>query len=143
MQTSCASHSPAGAAPQAARLAALGAANTIAAHAGLDLLWAPAVRERRDAIVELGSDGPLELERLAGSRVAAVLTSPLSADDDASAQLAALGIVAIPDAEWLEPHPAGRAEWIHLLGALVGREREAAATMREVTTGWQAVSATT
>lgn len=131
------------AAIQAAQLAALDAAATIVAHTGRDLIWAPEVRAGREQIVELGNDGPLELERLSAAGPSVVLTSPLSAADDLAPRLSALGIVAIPHAEWLEPQPVGRAEWLHLIAALIGREARAVALLDEVHVGWRTTVAHT
>jgi iron complex transport system substrate-binding protein len=128
------------AAIQAAQLAAIGAAPAIVAHTGRDLIWAPEVQARHELILELGGEGPLELEKLSSANAAVVLTNPLSAADDIAARLAPLGIVAIPHAEWLEPHPVGRAEWLHLVAALVGREAEAARILEQVHAGWRAIT---
>jgi iron complex transport system substrate-binding protein len=40
-------------------------------------------------------------------------------------QLEKIGITVIPNPDWRETHPLGKAEWIKLLGHLIGKEKEA------------------
>lgn len=43
----------------------------------------------------------------------------------AEQKLAAMNVLCIPDYDWKEQHPLGRAEWIRFFGALLGKEQEA------------------
>jgi iron complex transport system substrate-binding protein len=51
------------------------------------------------------------------------------------------GIPVLPDAEWLETSPLGRAEWAKLIGALVDREDSVAKKFDSVETAYKALAA--
>lgn len=47
-------------------------------------------------------------------------------------KLAKLGVICIPNYDWREIHPLGKAEWIKLFGLLFGKENEAEAYFKKV-----------
>ena len=47
-------------------------------------------------------------------------------------KLLKLGVVCIPNYDWREIHPLGKAEWIKLFGLLFGKEQEAEAYFKKV-----------
>jgi iron complex transport system substrate-binding protein len=51
------------------------------------------------------------------------------------------GIPVIPDAEWLETTPLGRAEWVKLIGALVDKEDEVGRKFDSVEQSYKALAA--
>lgn len=73
-------------------------------------------------IVDLGTAASPSVELLAASGVKAVLRSPMQGV--AGAKYPA-GVAAVECADYMEPTPIGRAEWILLLGELTGKRQEA------------------
>ncbi|MCE3296176.1 MAG: hypothetical protein K0R65_1890 [Crocinitomicaceae bacterium] len=47
-------------------------------------------------------------------------------------KLAKLGVICIPNYDWREIHPLGKAEWIKLFGLLFGKEKEAQAYFSKI-----------
>lgn len=92
----------------------------------------PEVRERIDAgaVAEYAPTERIAVERVVAGRPDVLMTGGF--DDPAYASLRAAGIPVVANAEYLEPTPLGRAEWIKVMAALTGDERRAAAVFDEV-----------
>lgn len=73
-------------------------------------------------IVDLGSISSPSVELMAASGVTAVLRSPMQG---AAGAKYPSGVAAVECADYMEPTPIGRAEWILLLGELTGKRQEA------------------
>lgn len=71
-------------------------------------------------IVDLGSISSPSVELMAASGVTAVLRSPMQGVAGAKYPS---GVAAVECADYMEPTPIGRAEWILLLGELTGKRR--------------------
>ncbi|SIQ36095.1 iron complex transport system substrate-binding protein [Alkalispirochaeta americana] len=69
-----------------------------------------------------GAGAQLDLERLLALRPDVVLLSAYSPDDPALRRLEGAGVPSMVIADWREPTPLGRAEWLRLFGALYGKE---------------------
>ena len=108
----------------------LDAWDALAACSAAEYAWNPIVRERVKAGTTAAippGDG-VNVERLAGLRLDGFAHGGFTPLDGAAMkQLAALGATPIPVCEYAEPHPLGRAEWLKVFGALLGRESQAAA----------------
>ena len=76
----------------------------------------------RGDIVDLGSVSSPSVELMAASGVKAVLRSPMQGVAGAKYPS---GVAAVECADYMEPTPIGRAEWILLLGELTGKRQEA------------------
>lgn len=74
---------------------------------------------------DLGSSLALDAERVIASEADLVLVSTYQDDDKDMLLLGKIGIAALPICEWTEQHPLARAEWIRVIGALVGKQAEA------------------
>lgn len=118
-------------------------ATTSATHAGfLHALDADAfiagycdpqlVYNRREGADDLGSALALDAERILAAEAGAVLLSTYQADDKNVDLLKKLGVQYIPINEWTEEHPLARAEWIKVIGVLVGKQHEADSIFCEV-----------
>jgi iron complex transport system substrate-binding protein len=88
-------------------------------------VYSKAVREdlRKGQIRSVGMDGNLNNELVIGMHPGVLMT--MSNPDAAFGEYKTLmdaGIPVLPNAEWLETTPLGRAEWVKLVGALVDRE---------------------
>lgn len=73
-------------------------------------------------IVDLGSISSPSVELMAASGVTAVLRSPMQGVAGAKYPS---GVAAVECADYMEPTPIGRAEWILLLGELTGKRQVA------------------
>ncbi|MDS1270318.1 ABC transporter substrate-binding protein [Lipingzhangella sp. LS1_29] len=89
-------------------------------------------RERLDDgdIVEFAVDQTLDQELVISHDPDLVMTAGVQDPDDQGVRDA--GIPVIANAEWLEPTPLGRAEWIKLAAALTGTERQARAEFADI-----------
>lgn len=94
---------------------------------GLDLISDPAVRAHVEsgAAEEFAPAGMINAEQVVAAAPPVVLSG--GTDDPAFAALAAAGIPVLGWADFLESGPLGQAEWIKVMGALTGRDAEAAA----------------
>ncbi|MCU0356793.1 MAG: ABC transporter substrate-binding protein [Cyclobacteriaceae bacterium] len=81
-------------------------------------------RERigRGLIQELGVDKGMDLERLAMLKPELVMAYSLTGDAGQFRKMEAMGIPVLLNAEYLERHPLGRAEWIKFVALLYNRE---------------------
>jgi iron complex transport system substrate-binding protein len=104
-----------------------GAADRITGLGNFQYVNAPIVREhiRTGRIKQVGIDGNTNNELVIAMHPGVVITS--TNPDAAYGQYKTLtdaGIPVLPDAEWLETTPLGRAEWAKLFAALIDREAE-------------------
>jgi iron complex transport system substrate-binding protein len=82
------------------------------------------VADRR--VVEVGSGSGLNVERLLAAKPDLVLANAVGASENAALdRLRRAGIPVLVTAEWMESDPLARAEWIRLIGILVGAEARA------------------
>ncbi len=92
-----------------------------------DFISSEKMRARIDAgkVTELGIDKGINMERLAMLKPGMVMGYTMSSDYGQFKKIEALGIPVIINAEYLEKHPLGRAEWIKFMAAFFGKEKEA------------------
>ncbi len=83
------------------------------------------MRQRIDSglVAELGIDQSLNIEKLITLQPDVVMAYTMSSDMGQFALLSEADIPVIINAEYLEKHPLGRAEWLKLAGILFGKER--------------------
>jgi len=74
-------------------------------------------------VVDYASSGQLNTELIATEQPDVLLTQGL--DDPVYPKLRDAGVPVVADAEWLEPTPLGRAEWVKVIAALTGTEKKA------------------
>jgi len=109
-------------------LAALGQEARIVAVDAKRHVYNTTVRASLDAkrVVEVGSGSSLNVERLLATKPDLVLTNAVGASEyQALQRLQRAGIPVLVTAEWMEDHPLARAEWMRLIGVLVGAEARA------------------
>jgi len=112
---------------QAAMLAFLGEAHRIVGMTdgrylyNADLL----ARLQKGDIVDLGNDGTIDYERLVALKPDLVLLFGQGGASQLAEQLQRLEIPHLYIAEYLEEDVLGRAEWLRLMGILVGKEAHA------------------
>jgi iron complex transport system substrate-binding protein len=92
-----------------------------------DYISSEKMRKRVDEgkITELGIDKGLNLERLAVLKPGMVMGYTTSNDFGQFKKVEELGVPVVINAEYLEKHPLGRAEWIKFMALFFNKEREA------------------
>ena len=92
-----------------------------------DYISSEKMRRRVDAgkVMELGIDKGLNLERLAVLNPDVVMGYTMTGDYGQFRKIESLGIPVVINAEYLEQHPLGRAEWIKFMALFFGKERMA------------------
>lgn len=82
-------------------------------------------RIRQGKVVDLGVDKEMNMERLAALKPGAVMGYTMTGDYGQFKKMEELGIPVVINAEYLEQHPLGRAEWIKFTGLFFDKEEEA------------------
>lgn len=92
-----------------------------------DYISSPAMRARIDtgAVADLGIDANLDVEKLYTLRPSMVMGYTITDDWGPLKRLPSLGIPVVINAEYLEKHPLGRAEWIKFTALFFGQEQRA------------------
>jgi iron complex transport system substrate-binding protein len=90
----------------------------------------PQLRQRISSGKTVGyAPGPqVNVEGVVAAHPGVLVTA--GTDDPGYPKLRDAGVAVVADAEWLEATPLGRAEWIKVLAALTGTEKQAAAAYR-------------
>lgn len=76
-------------------------------------------------VQELGTDKGMNIEQLAVLKPDLVMGYTMTADYGQFRKIEELGIPVVINAEYLEEHPLGRAEWIKFMALFLGKEKEA------------------
>ncbi len=102
---------------------ALGAVDRLVATTDTAWLYSAAARQRVRSGRAVGLREPsTETERLLAQRPDLVMVSASGvAESDAHQKLQELGLRVMLNADWLESHPLGRAEWVRVFGVMLGR----------------------
>lgn len=89
-----------------------------------DYISSEQMRKRIDAghVTDLGVDNELNIERLLNLDPNAVMAYSLTGDLSQYRKIKQLGIPVIMNAEYLEEHPLGRAEWIKFVALFFDKE---------------------
>ncbi|MDP4797435.1 MAG: ABC transporter substrate-binding protein [Crocinitomicaceae bacterium] len=74
-------------------------------------------------IKDFGDETLISFEQIIESKAQLLMYSGFSSDFPHAEQLAKAGVICIPDYDWKEQHPLGKAEWIKFFGYLVGKEK--------------------
>ena len=92
-----------------------------------DYISSEKTRARVDAgkVQELGIDKGINLELLAALKPGIVMGYVTNSDYGQFKKIEDLGITAVMNAEYLEKHPLGRAEWIKFMALFFNKERQA------------------
>jgi iron complex transport system substrate-binding protein len=105
----------------------LGETDALVGFPTLDYISSEQARKRIDEgkVQELGVDKGMNLERLALLKPDMVMGYTMTADLGQFKKIEQLGIPVVINAEYLEKHPLGRAEWIKFLGLFFNKEQQA------------------
>jgi len=132
------------ASPYAAMLEKLDALDKLVAIDQGDFVYSAAIREKlsQENLAELGGGPNLDVEKAIKLEADVLLYSAFPGSQSAKLeQLASLGTLTLPLAEWQEYSILGRAEWIKVFGALVGKGEEADSIFSEIDQVYQEVVA--
>ena len=105
----------------------LGVSDALAGFPTLDYISSKPMRERIDKgeIMELGTDAAINLEKLISLAPDLVMAYSMTSDFGQFNRMKDADIDVVINAEYLEEHPLGRAEWIKFMGVLFDRSTEA------------------
>jgi iron complex transport system substrate-binding protein len=101
--------------------------NTLVGFPTTDYISSEKVRKRIDEgkVQELGVDKGINLERLAVLKPDMLMGYAMSSDYGQFKKMEELGVPVVINAEYLEKHPLGRAEWIKFMAVFFNREEKA------------------
>lgn len=124
-----------------AMITELDAADVVTGVAGPAAVADPQIRRRIDAgaIVGYAPGGQVNVESVLHAGPDVLVTQGI--DDPGYPKLRDAGIPVVADAEWLEPTPLGRAEWIKMFAALTGTERRAGRLYQSIRDRYRALAA--
>lgn len=103
----------------------LGETDRLVGFPTTDYISSEKMRKRIDAgaVTDLGIDKGLNLERLALLKPGAVMGYTMSGDYGQFRKIEGLGTPVVINAEYLEQHPLGRAEWIKFMALFFNKEQ--------------------
>ncbi|GIV36666.1 MAG: hypothetical protein KatS3mg032_1045 [Cyclobacteriaceae bacterium] len=106
--------------------------DALAGFPGLQYISSPAMRQRidRGEVTELGLDKSMNIERLLMLQPDLVMAYLVSGDFGQVKKIQELGIPVVINAEYLEPHPLGRAEWIKFMALFFNMQQKADSIFR-------------
>lgn len=112
----------------------LGKTHALVGFPGLHYISSPAMRKRIDngEVAELGVDKNLNVERLVMLQPDMVMAYLVAGDFGQLRKIEELGIPVVINAEYLEPHPLGRAEWIKFMALFFNLQDKADSVFRAI-----------
>lgn len=125
---------------QVAMLEALGADSLIAGVSGIDFISNPYVRSHRDKIADVGYEGNINYEALAGADPDLVLLYGVNGASSMEAKLSELGIPYMYVGDYLEQSPLGKAEWMVALAEVIGCRKEGEQIFEKIPQRYEAVT---
>ena len=87
---------------------------------------------RAKKIIQFGDESMIPLEKLISAKPGIIMYSGFNKRFPHQEQLEKLGILVLPNYDWKENHPLGKAEWIKLFGVLYGEEEKAVKIFNEL-----------
>lgn len=108
--------------------------NSLIGFPTTDYISSKKMRSRidREEITDLGIDKGMNLELLYSLKPDLVMSYTMTGDLGQLNKLKELGIPVVVNAEYLETHPLGRAEWIKFIALFFNKEREADSVFNEI-----------
>ena len=110
---------------QIGMLSELNSLGLIVGVSSKNYIYNPVVLKNIEAnkIKDFGDETLISFEQIIESKAQLLMYSGFSSDFPHAEQLAKAGVICIPDYDWKEQHPLGKAEWIKFFGYLVGKEK--------------------
>ena len=121
----------------------LGCAESVRAVCDAEYINSEAIRQRiaEKRTVDCGSSMAPSVEHIASANPDAILISPYENIDNG--KIERLGCPLIQCADYMEPSPLGRAEWIRFYGLLFGKQEEADSIFKTTEKRYLAIKALT
>lgn len=112
----------------------LDATQTLSGFPTPDYISSPAMRARIDSghVRNIGRDNAMEPELILDLEPDMIMAYSLNADLGQLERLRKAGIPYLLNADYLEAHPLGRAEWIRVVGLLLGKEEQADSVFSQI-----------
>lgn len=101
---------------------------------------APLDRIATGEVVEYAAGKTINVEKVVSENPDVLMTQ--GTDEPVYAKIRDAGIPVVANAEWLEPTPLGRAEWIKMMAALTGSEDKADEVYSKIRSDYATVAAT-
>ncbi|MEJ7647234.1 MAG: ABC transporter substrate-binding protein [Chryseolinea sp.] len=105
----------------------LGETDKLTGFPSTDYISSDKVRARIDSgrVLDLGVDKSMNLERLVVLKPEVVMGYTMTSDYGQFKKMEELGVSVVINAEYLEKHPLGRAEWIKFMALFFNKEHQA------------------
>lgn len=115
-------------------LSKLNALEAITGISKIEYVYSPEIKKRfaSGTVTEFGDETNVPIEKIVKSKTKLVVYSGFGSEFDGDEKLTKLGIQSIPNYEWRETHPLGRAEWIKFFGILIDKPTEATAVFNAI-----------
>jgi iron complex transport system substrate-binding protein len=112
----------------------LGETKKLVGFPSLDYISSPTMRAniKDGKVEELGKENGLNLERLATLNPSVVMAYTMGKDLGQIKKVQELGIPVVVNADFLEQHPLGRAEWIKFTALFFKKEKQADSIFRSI-----------
>ena len=122
-------------------LSELFAENSISAVSDERLIYNQRVKNqiKSGKTTSLGAEEQLSIDKIIFSKSNTIIYSAFSGEFKEESRLKKMGITCIPNFDWRETHPLGRAEWILLFGYLTGKENEAKRVFTEIVKSYEEI----
>ena len=109
----------------------------IVAVSNLKYVYNPELKRRK--LIQLGDEQTISIEKIISSGAEVVIYSGFSNEFPKQNLLHKIGIKTIPNYDWREIHPLGRAEWILLFGYLTGQAEQAKNKFKEICLNYEKI----
>jgi iron complex transport system substrate-binding protein len=83
-------------------------------------------------VKSMGDEGFISLESIIQTKAQIIVYSAFNSEFQDQDRLEKLGIICIPNFDWKETHPLGKAEWIKFFGVLVNQEDRAEKYFKQI-----------
>ena len=119
----------------------LGETDKLIGFTSTDYISSEKMRKRidRGEVTELGSEKGINLEKLAMLKPDLIMGYTVSSDYGQFKKIEELGIPVVINAEYLEKHPLGRAEWIKFMALFFNKENEADSIFQTIEKNYQEI----
>ena len=118
-------------------LAELDLRERIVAVSSLKYVYDPQLKSSKISV--LGEEQGIDVEKVVNSKAEIIIYSAFSSSFAKEKVLNKVGVECIPNFDWREIHPLGRAEWMLLFGYLTGHAEEAKIKFKEICDNYEGI----
>jgi len=119
----------------------LGLSDRLIGFPSTDYICSTIMRQRIDSgrVAELGIDNDLNIEKLLEINPDLVMAYTMNKDMKSLERIKEASIPVVLNADYMEPHPLGRAEWIKFMGLLFNKEEMADSIFNSIEDRYQRI----